>query len=109
MPGESSFLEEFDSSIEDRIGKISKIARQEVTLETFNSFELLPAFVKIDVQGHELEVVQGMAATLSACRPVLLLEKGFRFHEIRDYLSEFGYELCQFDQEGNKLVSCKST
>jgi FkbM family methyltransferase len=103
VPGESS-LEEFDSSIEDRIGKISKITRQEVTLERFDSFKLRPAFVKIDVQGHELEVVQGMAATLSACRPVLLLEKGLRFREIQDYLSELGYGLCAFDQERDQLV-----
>jgi FkbM family methyltransferase len=107
VPGEAS-LEEFDSSIEDRIGKISKIARQEVTLETFDSFKLLPDFVKIDVQGHELEVVQGMTATLSACRPVLLLEKGLRFREIQDYLSEFRYEICWFDQKRNKLVLSKS-
>jgi FkbM family methyltransferase len=105
--GESS-LEEFDGSIEDRIGKITKLARQEVALETFDSFNLRPTFVKIDVQGHELEVVQGMAATLSTCRPVLLLEKGFRFHEIQVYLSDLGYELCGFDQERDQLRPSKS-
>jgi FkbM family methyltransferase len=107
VPGESSF-EEFDSEIEDRIGKISKTARQEVTLQTFDSFDLRPHFVKIDVQGHELEVVQGMAATLSACRPVLLLEKGLRFQEIRDYLSGAGYGLCWLDQERDQLIPSQS-
>ena len=107
VTGESSF-EEFDSGIEDRIGRISRIAKQEVTLETYDSFNLRPAFVKIDVQEHELEVVQGMAATLSACRPVLLLEKGLRCHEIGDFLSGLGYGLCRFDQERDQLVPSES-
>ena len=35
VSGESSFLKEFDSSIERRIGAITKIVEQEVNLETF--------------------------------------------------------------------------
>jgi FkbM family methyltransferase len=106
VPGESSFIDEFDSSIESRIGKISRVVGQEVRLKTFDSFGLRPAFVKIDVQGHELEVLRGMAATLAACKPVLLLERGFRLEEIRDYLSASGYELCQFDRKQGLLVPC---
>jgi FkbM family methyltransferase len=106
VPGESSLLEEFDSDIEDRIGTITKVVKHEVNLGTFDSFRLRPAFVKIDVQGHELEVVQGMVTTLTACRPVLLLEKGFRFQEIRNYLSTLGYNLCRFDEARDRLVPC---
>jgi FkbM family methyltransferase len=108
VPGESSFLEEFDGDIEDRIGTITEIAEQQVELETFDSFGLRPVFVKIDVQGHELEVVRGMQATLTACRPVLLLEKGFRFQEIRDYLAALGYRLCRFDEKRDQLVACEA-
>jgi FkbM family methyltransferase len=107
VSGESSFLQEFDSSIERRIGAITKIVEQKVKLETFDSFGLQPAFVKIDVQGHELEVVRGMAATLSACAPVLLLEKGFGFHDIRAYLTDLGYQLCEFDRKRDQLVPCE--
>jgi FkbM family methyltransferase len=106
VPGESSFLGHFDRSIEDRIGKISRVLQQEVYQKRFDSFGLLPAFVKIDVQGHELEVLRGMTATIAACKPVLMLEKGLRFAEIRDYLLAAGYILCRFDQEQKRLLPC---
>ena len=31
-------------------------------------------FIKIDVEGHELEVLKGGAATIEASRPILLIE-----------------------------------
>jgi FkbM family methyltransferase len=34
----------------------------------------LPTFVKIDVEGAEMEVIDGMADTIARCRPVLLYE-----------------------------------
>lgn len=105
VPGESSFLDNFDSSTEGRIGKISQVVAHKVRLRTLDSFELWPAFVKIDVQGHELEVLRGMEETIQRCRPVLLLERGFRFNEIRDYLRTLGYVLCHFDQRSGELIA----
>lgn len=81
-----------------------KVVEQEVRIRTFDSLGLQPSFVKIDVQGHELEVLRGMEKTLVTCRPVLMLEKEFRFYSIRDYLSNLDYVLCQFDPEADQLM-----
>lgn len=107
VPGESSFLSQFDSSTEDRIGRITSVVAQRVSLRTLDSFQLRPAFVKIDVQGHELEVLRGMAATLVGCRPVLLLEMSFQFPDIREYLRTLDYVLCQYDHASGGLIPCE--
>jgi FkbM family methyltransferase len=41
------------------------VARNEITA---------PDFVKIDVEGAEMEVLQGMATTIQACKPTILFE-----------------------------------
>lgn len=51
---------------------------------------LRPAFVKLDVQGFELPALRGLAATLAAHQPVLLVERT-SIGEITDYLAGFGY------------------
>jgi FkbM family methyltransferase len=55
--------------------------------------------VKIDVEGAELLVLQGMRATLKAHRPALVVETsgllfrfGHDFKQLYDYLGEFGYK-----------------
>jgi FkbM family methyltransferase len=43
-------------------------------VETMDSFGLAPAFVKVDVQGHEAKVIEGGAATLQKHEPAVLME-----------------------------------
>jgi len=53
-------------------------------------------FIKIDVEGHEFEVLKGASKTLERMRPVLLVEIEQRHHPfaievIFDYISSLGY------------------
>lgn len=43
-------------------------------VKRLDDFSLKPCFIKIDVQGYEYEVLLGAKKTLSAARPVLLIE-----------------------------------
>jgi FkbM family methyltransferase len=51
--------------------------------------------IKIDVEGFELEVLRGAAATIRRCRPLLYVEndRAERSRELIEWLWEAGYEL----------------
>jgi FkbM family methyltransferase len=63
---------------------------------------LMPDFVKIDVEGFEVEVLRGMVATIERCMPVFMIE----FHRgnaagIADVLGSFGYRSYIFDRHAS--------
>lgn len=86
----------------DGLGRIGPgdephVERIAVTTARLDDFELSPAFVKCDVEGHELAVLHGAAATLRRSRPILLVEiehrhAGERMEETFAYLAGLGYE-----------------
>jgi len=86
---------------------------EEVAVEvcTLDSFALAPVcFIKIDVEGHELEVLHGAADTLQRNRPVLLIEIEDRHrHGALDdtpvWLSQFGYRPWVLSAAG-QLTEC---
>lgn len=59
------------------------------------------SYVKIDVEGSELDVVRGMRETLLRCKPIVLIEQAaneVQFHggkknEASDYLRELGMKM----------------
>jgi FkbM family methyltransferase len=53
----------------------------------------VPQFIKIDVEGHELSVLQGGRRTLKTHRPVLLFEARVRRAEVAKLLAELGYDM----------------
>jgi FkbM family methyltransferase len=80
---------------------------QVVALDDFIEDERLrhPDFVKIDVEGVELEVLQGMSKTIAHCRPILLYEIDDgdsdkfrrRWEEVDEMVLRFGYDICHLE------------
>ncbi len=66
-------------------------------VNTLDSHQLAPIFIKIDVQGHEYNVLNGGRETLRRYEPILLIET-FRgdFRTVR-LAEEMGYEEYYFD------------
>jgi FkbM family methyltransferase len=65
-----------------------------VPIRTLDSFGLSDvSFVKIDVEGHQLEVLMGARKTIAESRPLLLVEMfGDKIDESRELLRSWGYE-----------------
>jgi FkbM family methyltransferase len=65
--------------------------------------------IKIDVEGHELEVLQGMAKTLNRDKPNLIIEclADVEFHSVKEFLKEFGYEYIKNTDIRNNIFEVK--
>lgn len=62
-------------------------------------------FIKIDVEGHELDVLAGLSTLITKCRPNFLIEvgdaqRGGSFTEIRRRLEPLGYITVRLDDRG---------
>jgi FkbM family methyltransferase len=62
-------------------------------------------FIKIDVEGHELDVLAGLSELLAKCRPNLLIEiggvqRGGSLAEVRRRLDPLGYIGLRLDDRG---------
>lgn len=74
-----------------------------VSIDSYSSENnLIPDFIKIDVEGAEWMVLQGMKEMLQTIRPILLIEfhieiltfdYGTNYQHILKFLSELGYQL----------------
>lgn len=72
-------------------------ARGEVSLRAvdvhsmrLDDLHVVPAFVKLDVQGYELQALKGLGATLAAHRPVILVERT-AVGGVTEFLGAIGY------------------
>jgi FkbM family methyltransferase len=60
---------------------------------------LTPDFVKIDVEGFELEVLRGMVGTIERCRPIFMIERDPEHSAgITEILRPYGYRPYVFDR-----------
>ncbi len=86
---------------------VSKRTVRVVSLDDFIPAERLrqPDFVKIDVEGVELEVLKGMSKTMTESKPILLYEVDDgnkisfdrRWKELDDYVATFGYRITHLE------------
>jgi len=72
-------------------------------IKTMDSFNLNPGFVKIDVQGFELEVLKGAVQTIEHHKPVMLIES--ISDDVVEFLLPFGYKF--YSYENGALIEGK--
>jgi FkbM family methyltransferase len=71
-----------------------------VKIQPLDSFGIKEVdFIKIDVEGHELEVLQGARKTISSNMPVILVEiKDQNIVCVTEFLTEIGYQRRQLEE-----------
>src|SRR5262245_6915082 len=70
-----------------------------VLVVPIDDLTLTPDFVKIDVEGFEIEVLRGMMATIERCKPVFMIEfDPGQAASLIDMLLPFGYRPYVFDR-----------
>jgi FkbM family methyltransferase len=82
-------------------GSMSRLASEttaegiEVETRTLDSFRLDLDLIKIDVEGHERQVLEGAIDTLTRCRPIVLCDHNdaVTFQQVTGCLSPLGYEV----------------
>jgi len=81
----------------NELGQHGTIKEVIVDILCFDDFNLHPDAVKIDVEGHELSVLEGMRKTIKNDRPVFLLEKNPETPDCQVFLKGYGYQFFNFN------------
>lgn len=63
---------------------------------TLDHYQLNPYFIKIDVQGLELQVLEDARKTIEKHQPIILIESANK--QTREYLKQFGYDYYSYEQ-----------
>ncbi len=71
------------------------IKRVSCNVKKLDDYNLNPYFIKIDVQGFELNVLKGAKNTIKQHRPILLIESVS--NEIQEFLNKYDYQVYSYD------------
>ena len=63
-----------------------------------------PDLIKIDVNGHEFEVIKSLKKIIFDCKPVIIVERGDHIKKISRILKNKKYKKYSFNIENNRFV-----
>jgi len=61
-------------------------------------------FIKIDIQGEELNALKGMTQTIVRCQPVILVEMNLKQQGIGDFLEKLDYVAYTYDHASGRML-----
>lgn len=77
------------------LGYRSELGTITVETRTLDSYNLDVGLLKIDVEGHELEVLKGGVETISRCSPIMYIEddRDDKRDQLRKFIKYLGYNI----------------
>ena len=77
------------------LGESSIYGSYEVPVHTLDSYDIPCGFMKIDVEGYELEVLRGAVDTIARCKPIMYIEDDRREKSaaLRAFIVGLGYTI----------------
>ena len=81
--------------------------QKSVVIETGDFFELRPDLIKIDVEGFEIEVLQGLSHTIESFKPLILVECSETHYEVNELLSKYSYRNFEFSRKDKAWAPSK--
>jgi FkbM family methyltransferase len=85
-------------------GPALRVEERTVPVRRLDGLGLSPGFVKVDVEGFEVEVLRGLAETIDRARPVLLVERSASFAGVREFLEARDYRPFAYVPHSRELV-----
>jgi len=83
------------------------ILQQNILIESGDFFELSPDLIKIDVEGFEIEVLQGLTHTIEAFKPLILVECSDTHDQVSELLSKYSYRNLEFSRKDKAWLPSK--
>lgn len=97
-------LEGSRPSIERELGRSFEIAEIPIEICRGDDMRFRPTVIKIDVEGLELDVLQGFEATLQESEPLLMIERNLGSAAVVAWLEARGYQLRIYAPTANRLL-----
>ena len=89
-------------------GSSNEIRVMTETIDSVVKVDKTPSLIKIDVEGHEVEVLQGGRNTLSEAKPLMIIESfPPKLHTVLSLLHEHGYR--SMDADRHLSINPKTT
>jgi len=61
--------------------------------------------IKIDVNGHEFEIIKSLSKIIKKSKPVIITEEMSNIDLINKFLKKYNYKCCYYDYHNNKIES----
>jgi FkbM family methyltransferase len=76
----------------------------QVPVLRLDDLNLESSLIKIDLQGMEIQALEGLKDTIAKNKPIILIELSWEFNQIKEFLAHWGYEPFIFRVKNNSFI-----
>lgn len=87
--------------LEQAVGLATRIDQVAIMVQPGDAEQLDPAAIKIDVEGAEFQVLQGLRETIVRTRPVVILERSGSYADCAHFFGELGFVILTSEPSDN--------